>query len=91
MSTFGASLVSDPFLFYFLFGVVFGIGAGLLSSTCLYAGWSHLPDRKALVIGVVMSGYGLGAFFSGIAATLMINPLNEPSFIEEQMHNSFDR
>lgn len=51
-----------------------GIFKGLLQSSLLLAGWSHLPERKGLVSGVIISGYGFGASIFGELAHKLANP-----------------
>ena len=43
----------------------------------MYAAWSHLPGRKGLASGVVVSGMGVGSFIFGIICNKMVNPNNE--------------
>ena len=55
---------------YFILCYSFGMGVfkGFLQSALLRAGWSHLPERKGLVTGCIISGYGFGGFIFGILA-----------------------
>jgi len=61
-------------VFAILYGVGMGTFKGLLQSALLRAGWSHLPQRKGLVSGLIISGYGFGGFFFGIYSTYLANP-----------------
>ena len=54
-----------PTTFTFLYAIGMGIFKGLLTSALLRAGWSHLPERKGLVSGSIISGYGFGGFIFG--------------------------
>ena len=64
--------------FFLLYAVGFGVGKGFLYPGPLKAGWSHLPGRKGLVSGLVVSGLGIGAFIFGIVTRLLVNPENLP-------------
>lgn len=65
-----------PTTFTFLYATGMGIFKGLLTSALLRAGWSHLPDRKGLVSGSIISGYGFGGFVFGTFANYLANPYN---------------
>ena len=62
--------------FFIFYAVGFGIGKGFLYPAPLKASWSHLPGRKGLVSGVIVSGLGLGAFVYGIVVNMIVNPDN---------------
>ena len=51
-----------------------GIFKGLLQPAILRAGWSHLPERKGLVSGAIISGYGFGGFVFGMLCQELCNP-----------------
>jgi len=36
------------------------------------SGWEHFPDRKGFVVGFILMGFGLGAFFFGFLSTHLI-------------------
>ena len=42
----------------------------------LFAGWLHFPDRKGLVSGIIMSGFGMGVFIYSIVSNRIANPYN---------------
>ena len=50
----------SPYMFIFLFSLGFGSIKGTMFSTALRAGWSHLPKRKGLASGIILSGSGIG-------------------------------
>lgn len=62
--------------FIFTYALGMGIFKGLLQSALLRAGWSHLPGRKGLVSGAIISGYGFGGFFFGLYTNMLANPDN---------------
>ena len=57
-----ALMVESRALFYLGYGVVggFGIGLGYVTPVSTVAKW--FPDKKGLVTGVVVMGFGIGAF-----------------------------
>jgi OFA family oxalate/formate antiporter-like MFS transporter len=67
-STLISSFCYSPSQFIFCFGCIFGIGAGLIFPAALYSGWSHLPERKGLVTGIIAAGYGMGAFMTSLVS-----------------------
>ncbi len=65
------------FLLYFGFGIVGGIGLGMAYVTPVAAVSGWFPDKQGLVTGMVVMGFGLGAFvMSKILAPLFINLFN---------------
>ncbi len=44
----------------------------------IYVAWYHFPDRKGLVSGIIMAGFGFGVFVFNIATCKWINPSNLP-------------
>ena len=73
-----ASISTHTSSFFAYYAIGFGIGKGFLYPAPLLAGWSHLPGRKGLVSGIIVSGLGVGAFFFGILAQKLVNPDNIP-------------
>lgn len=65
------------FLLYFGFGIVGGIGLGMAYVTPVAAVSGWFPDKQGLVTGMVVMGFGLGAFvMSKILAPLFLNLFN---------------
>ena len=40
----------------------------------MLCGWEWFPDNKGLVSGIILAGYGFGAFFYGYISTALVNP-----------------
>ena len=57
-------------------GVFFGMGLGLAYSPPISASARWFPEQKGLVTGIIISGFGGGAFFFGSIANAMVNPDN---------------
>jgi hypothetical protein len=60
-----SSLAVNTVTFFSLYAMGFGVGKGFLYPAPLKAGWSHLPGRKGLVSGLIVSGMGIGSFLFG--------------------------
>ena len=70
------SYVQSPTLFIALYCFGFGCGKGLLYSSVLNAGWSHLPGRKGFASGAIICGFGFGGFIFGMIMNKLCNPDN---------------
>ena len=42
----------------------------------LIASWLHFPDRKGLMSGIIMAGFGFGVFVYNFVTNYMANPYN---------------
>ena len=40
----------------------------------IYNSWKYFPDNKGLVGGIVVAGFGFGAFVFNIVSTAIVNP-----------------
>jgi MFS family permease len=70
------SFLTNPNGFILLFGIGLGIAKGLMYSSALFAAWTHLPGRKGLASGIIISGFGFGGFFLGYVSHHLCNPDN---------------
>ena len=50
----------------------------------MLVGWTHYPQHKAKITGLVIGGYGLGSSVFSLIATAMINPDNEGADVKEK-------
>mmetsp|Transcript_48257 Transcript_48257/g.35438 ORF Transcript_48257/g.35438 Transcript_48257/m.35438 type:complete len:273 (+) Transcript_48257:336-1154(+) len=71
-----ASMTTSPVTFFFLYSVGFGVCKGCLYTSALYAAWTHLPKRKGLASGIIVSGMGIGACFYSLVTQRIVNPDN---------------
>lgn len=55
-------------------GLMFGSGLGIAYSAPIISSVKWMPHRKGLVTGVIVSGFGAGAFVFGFIATRVVNP-----------------
>lgn len=65
--------------FMLCYSLLAGIGIGFAYSAPMVAGWSWFPDQKGLVNGLVLIGFGAGAFLFNMVGTRLINPGGFPA------------
>jgi OFA family oxalate/formate antiporter-like MFS transporter len=73
----GAMLVGEnrPWALYLTYGVIGGAGIGFGYVCPIAAAVKWFPDKKGLITGLAVAGFGAGAlFFAGPAATLLLPP-----------------
>ena len=64
-----------PWALYLTYGVIGGAGLGFGYVCPIAAAVKWFPDRKGLITGVAVAGFGAGAlFFAGPASTLLLPP-----------------
>ena len=67
-----ASLTGSLRFLYLCFGLIVGIGNGFGYATPMPVGSKWFPDRRGLVVGLMVGGYGAGsAIFGPVANTLV--------------------
>ena len=64
-----------PWMLYLTYGVIGGAGIGFAYVCPIAAAVKWFPDKKGLVTGLAVAGFGAGAlFFAGPAATTLLPP-----------------
>ncbi|CAH8871593.1 unnamed protein product [Trichobilharzia szidati] len=58
------------------YSFLFGTGVGLGFSVTLAVAATWFPEQRGLVVGLVVSGYGMGSLVFGPIQTALINPHN---------------
>lgn len=58
------------------YGFLPGFGCGLAYMTPMSNGFGWFPNRKGLVAGVILAGFGIGTFVFNMAQTAYVNPDN---------------
>jgi oxalate/formate antiporter len=78
-----SSVATSLFALYMTYGVICGIGAGMVYIGCMDLAAQWFPDRRGLAVGVVAAGYSVGAMITtfpiansvdeyGVSSTLMV-------------------
>ncbi|NKB72452.1 MAG: MFS transporter [Candidatus Latescibacteria bacterium] len=78
----GALLVagSRPWALYLTYGVLGGAGIGFAYVCPIAAAVKWFPDKKGLITGLAVAGFGAGAlFFAGPASSLLLPPADGQS------------
>ena len=74
IGTFLASVATSLAQLIIFGGVMFGTGTGMIYSTPISCAIRWKPEKKALLSGIVVSGFGGGAFVFGLIANRLVNP-----------------
>ena len=69
-----ASNVKSWWTFVVFYAIFFPAGIGLCYYPPIICGWEWFPNRKGLISGLVVGGYGFGAFLFGFISTAYVNP-----------------
>jgi MFS transporter, OFA family, oxalate/formate antiporter len=69
----GASFSKTPQWMYLFYGVLGGMGTGLAYIPSVSCGIKWFPEKKGLVTGVIVFGFGFGAAFLSPVITYLIN------------------
>ena len=76
-----SSFTSSILTLYLFFGVVVGIGNGFGYATPIPVASKWFPDKRGLVVGLMVGGYGAGSAILGPVATRLIAALGwRPTF-----------
>ncbi|VDD81082.1 unnamed protein product [Mesocestoides corti] len=65
--------------FLFTYTIMFGIGMGLPYSVLFSLAAEWFPKHRAVVIGIILGGFGMGALVFTPIQTALINPNNLPT------------
>jgi len=77
-----ATFSTSWWAFVFFYSVCFPTGIGFVYQIPLMCGWEWFPDRKGLVSGLVIGGFGLAAFTFGFITTAIANPEDFPPTLD---------
>lgn len=70
------SIDHGPLAVLVTYGFIPGFGCGLAYMTPMSNGFGWFPNRKGLVAGVILAGFGIGTFVFNMAQTAYVNPDN---------------
>ena len=76
LAVLGASYCKSWAMFVFLYAFCFPAGIGIVYWVPIMCGWEWFPERKGLISGLIVAGYGFGAFIFGFVTTAIANPDN---------------
>ena len=79
---FASTYTTNFALFTIFYGLFYGIGIGLSYLAPLMCGWEHFPERKGMVSGIIIGGFGFGSFIFDMISTILVNPQDIPPSIE---------
>lgn len=77
VGTFLSSISTSYSEIVFSQGIMLGLGIGICYTAPISASVRWLPHRKGLVTGIIVGGFGCGAFVYGFIATAVVNPDKE--------------
>lgn len=72
--TFFASYMINWYLFVLFYAVLYPVGMGLVYYVPMICCWEWFPENKGLVSGLIVGGFGFGAFIFGFLSTALANP-----------------
>ena len=73
-SVYIASIMVEWSLFVLFYACLFPIGIGLVYWAPIICAWEWFPERKGLISGIIICGFGFGAFIFGFVSTHIVNP-----------------
>eukprot|EP01083_Nonionella_stella_P172107 589592_1 len=69
---------NDVFLSSLTYGIIFGIGCGIVYPSLILCGMSWWPNHKKSIAAIISCFYGLGACVFNLIQSYFINPTNLP-------------
>lgn len=88
LGTFLASLSESLGFLILTDGIMFGVGMGICYTTPISCAVRWMPEKKGLITGVIVAGFGFGAFVFGFIAINLVNPDHE-SVSEEYKNGKY--
>jgi MFS family permease len=85
------TIVTSWWAFVYFYALQFPMGIGLVYYTPIVCCWEWFPEKKGLVTGIIVAGFGFGAFFFGFISTAILNPDDLSSNIVPPDSVSMDR
>ena len=67
------SMMTGIFQLYIGFGILAGLGAGFSYNTVMSSVTKWFPDKKGLISGILLMGFGIGAFIIGKVYAAMLS------------------
>lgn len=73
---FVSSYMTSFWYFVLLYGVGFGFGSGMIYLIPLYNCYKFFPNKRGLISGIIMGGYGVASLISSNIVLSIVNPEN---------------
>ena len=73
---FVSSFIKSYILFCIVYPTLFGMGIGFSYMAPVVSGWEYFPNRRGLVSGLIVLGFGFGSFIFGFISLAVANPEN---------------
>jgi len=92
----GIGVISSAFMVNFIgllitYGIIFGAGIGLGYVCPIAAAGKWFPDKKGLINGIAVAGFGAGSFIFNYVIKAIANPTNlettDPNFVSAVSQN----
>jgi len=75
-SIYAATFMKSWWAFFAFYCIGYPAGIGIVYWIPIMCGWEWFPNNKGLVSGLIVGGYGFGAFIFGFITTAIANPDN---------------
>jgi MFS transporter, OFA family, oxalate/formate antiporter len=73
---FAITFAKNFLTFTLIFSASFGCCNGLAYTIPLKICWDYFPQKKGMVSGIIICGFGIGSFIFSFVSTLLANPNN---------------
>ncbi len=73
----GAAFSEEFYVFFAFYIMGFGIACGTTYMSPIHSVWGYFPNRKGLCGGLIIGGFGFGAFIYNFISSWICNPDNE--------------
>lgn len=92
LAVFLCSFITNFWGFFVVYAFVGGVSNGLIYMVPVVLGLKYFPDKKGMVNGIIIAGYGFGSFIFNFIALAVVNQDNVKPTIEddEGKHEYFD-
>jgi len=74
LGNFASSYTTSILPYLACYTLMNGVGCGACYLIPMICGWEHLPQRRGLVTGLALFGFGFGSFIFSLISTAIVNP-----------------
>ena len=79
---FASSFMTTFLGFVAFYPILFGVGIGFSYMAPVICGWEYFPNRKGIVSGLIVAGFGFGSFIFSFISIYVANPDGEEATFE---------